>query len=289
MGTAEQDRIALVTGASSGFGLLTAVSLAKAGYAVVAGVRDLQRTNLLLEAVTAAGVSLSRIDCHRLDVTRPDEVKETAQYIRQRYGRLDALINNAGFALAGFIEDVTVEELRAQFETNFFGAVQVTKAVLPLFREQRSGCIVMVSSISGRSGFPCVGSYCASKFAMEGWTESLRMEMRSLGVKVVLVEPGAYDTDIWSRNAQIAAGGLRPDSPNEARLQRFGEGANSRKSQRADPREVADQIVRIVQMSAPKLRYLMGKDAKVMIALRRFLPWNMIETILVKASKIDAD
>ena len=286
MATLSQTRTALVTGASSGFGLLTSVSLAQAGFQVVAGARDMQRTSLLLDAATRAGVA-EKIDCHLLDVTVAEQAEETVRYMVERYGRIDALINNAGFALGGFAEDVTLDELRGQFETNFFGAVRMTKAVLPTMRAQHSGHIVMVSSISGRSAFPSVSSYASSKFALEGWSEGLRMETRALGIRVVIVEPGAYDTDIWSRNTRVAAANLNGQSANRERVQRFSSNIKTQSMRRANPQEVADRIVHIVQTSKPKLRHVLGKDARILTALRHWLPAQTVENILVKISKID--
>ncbi|MHB1021201.1 MAG: SDR family oxidoreductase [Acidobacteriaceae bacterium] len=281
-----RNHFAVVTGASSGFGLLTTVSLAKAGYTVVAGLRSPERKRLLLDAAIRARVA-EKIDCHLLDVTVPEQIAETAAYVQQKYGSVDVLINNAGFALGGFAEDVRTEELRQQFETNFFGAVQMTKAFLPMMRKQRSGHIVMISSISGRNGFPGLSSYVASKFALEGWTETLRMEVRSLGIEVILIEPGAYDTDIWNRNARVTETSSAEESPNQERIVHLREGIQSRSEERANAQEVADQIVRVVKNPHPKLRYVMGRDAHTLLMLRRLLPWGILEKMLIKSSKID--
>src|SRR3569833_1410956 len=173
-------RTVLITGASSGFGLLTSVTLAKRGWYVLATMRDVNRREKLESAAREAGVP-GRIEVHALDVTRADLITELA-----------ALVNNAGFAVPGFAEEVTDAELRDQFETNFFGAAAVTRAILPQMRRQGFGHVVMVSSISGRTAFPGVSSYVASKFALEGWTETLRLEMAALGIKIAIVEPGFF-------------------------------------------------------------------------------------------------
>jgi len=176
------ERVALITGASSGFGLLTAVTLARRGWRVLATMRSLNRRNKLEEAARAASV-LDRIEFLALDVTDAGQIAELAASIAARPAPLDAIVNNAGFAMAGFAEDVSDAELRRQFDTNFFGAAAVTRAFLPQFRRQGSGHIVILSSISGRMGFPGVGSYAASKFALEGWAETLRLEMKPLEFK----------------------------------------------------------------------------------------------------------
>src|ERR1700758_4727640 len=188
------DKIAIVTGCSSGFGLLTSIELAKAEFRVVATMRDLGRRTKLDENSAASGVTL---DVRELDVTKFVNIPQLTDAVVREYGRIDVLVNNAGFAVAGFAEDIRLEELRLQFETNFFGAVAMTKAVLPTMRQQRSGHIIQVSSIAGLHGSISVSSYSASKHALEGWSESLRMEVNSLGIRVVLVEPGSFDTGIW--------------------------------------------------------------------------------------------
>ena len=197
------NKIALITGCSNGFGLLTSVELAKAGYRVVATMRELSRRTKLDQAVVDAGVA-DKIDVRALDVTHFSEIAAFVDTIVRDYGRIDVLVNNAGFAMAGFAEDIKLEELRTQFETNFFGAVAMTKAVLPIMRKQRSGYIIQISSIVGLQGSITVSSYSASKHALEGWSESLRLEVDALGIKVVLVEPGAFDTGVWTEGARMA-------------------------------------------------------------------------------------
>ena len=159
------DKIAVITGSSSGFGLLTAVELAQAGFRVVASMRDLGRRAKLDEAVGAAGVA-PRIDARRLDVTEFDAIPGFVESVVRDYGRIDVLVNNAGFAVAGFAEDLKLEEIRTQFETNFFGQVAMTQAAIPVMRRQRSGHIIMVSSIAGLHGTMTLSSYSASKHAL---------------------------------------------------------------------------------------------------------------------------
>ena len=167
---------------------------------------------------------------------------------------------------------------------NFFGHVAMTKAVLPIMRFQHSGHIIMLSSILGVIGQPVVSSYCASKFALEGWTEAARIEMASLGVKLVLVEPGAFKTDIWDRNVVISQGALAPDSPNKERSRRFTDGV--KKTEMGDAWDVARLIVRIAQNPNPSLRYRIGRDAALGYWMRRILPWNTWEKMIAKRSSI---
>ncbi|HLK34539.1 MAG TPA: SDR family oxidoreductase [Terriglobales bacterium] len=277
------EKIALVTGSSSGIGLLTAVELARAGFRVVASMRDLGRGQRLEEAAANAGVG-ARLDMRRLDVTEFDGIGEFIAQLERDYGRLDVLVNNAGFATAGFAEDLLLPELRQQFETNFYGTVAVTKAVLPIMRRQHSGHIIMVSSIGGRVSAPVLGAYDSSKFALEGWSESLRIEIRALGVQVVLVEPGSFQTDIWERNVHIGSFTMDARSPNHERSLRFAEVV--KKVRKADPRPVAELIARVAQNPHPRLRYRVGFDAHLQFWMHALVPWKIYEKIVVKATKI---
>jgi NAD(P)-dependent dehydrogenase (short-subunit alcohol dehydrogenase family) len=247
---------------------------------VLATMRDLNRREKLESAAKAAG-ALQNIEFHALDVTNAKQISALANEIGQRLTPLDALINNAGFALPGFADDITDAELREQFETNFFGATAVTRAFLPQLRRQGSGHIVMISSISGRMGFPGVGSYAASKFALEGWTETLRYELKPLGIQVALVEPGAFETDIWTRNAKLSAGLLDPNSPNAARIPAWRSRVEGQRK-KADPQVVADTIVAALENPRPRLRYVVGTDAKAGLLLRKLLPWSLFERLIMK-------
>jgi NAD(P)-dependent dehydrogenase (short-subunit alcohol dehydrogenase family) len=278
------DKIAVITGSSSGFGLLTAVELARAGFRVVASMRDLGRRTKLDEAAAAAGVA-AKINARRLDVTEFDAIPEFVESVVRDYGRIDVLVNNAGFAVAGFVEDLKLEEIRMQFETNFFGHVAMTQAVLPVMRRQRSGHIIMVSSIAGLHGTMTLSSYSASKHALEGWSESLRMEVNSLGIKVVLIEPGSFQTDIWTRGAVMGEKATKETSPNFQRSLRMRERVGT--IPKADPTEVAKLIATVAKDPNPKLRYLIGKDAKIQLAMKRILPWKWHEKVIANFLKID--
>lgn len=278
-------KTALITGASSGFGLLTSVTLAKRGWHVIATMRDLDRRALLEDPARAAGV-LERIEIQQLDVTQTEQIAALARLLAERGTPLHAVVNNAGFAAPGFADDVTDAELRKQFDTNFFGAVAVTRAFLPTFRRQGFGHIVMISSISGRMGFAGVGSYSASKFALEGWTESLRYEMAPLGIQVVLIEPGAFETDIWTRNAKIAENLMKPESPNAARMPGWRAKVQGDRK-KADPQAVVDVIARVLENPRPKLRYVVGTDARVGLLLRSLLPWSVFERVIRKNTGLE--
>lgn len=276
----EQKKIAVITGCSSGFGLLSALELAQNGFRVVATMRNLGKRGRLDEAAAREGVA-DQIDVRPLDVTKFDSHPSFFTEIASEFGRVDCLVNNAGFSLAGFAEDVTLEELREQFETNFFGAVSVTKAALPYMRRQRSGHIIQITSIAGRSAHPGISSYSASKFALEGWTEALRLEMNPLGIRVVLVEPGSFATDIWEANVRIAAQAFDTNSPNHERSLRFRDYVQKKVVKR-DARIVARTIAKIANDPEPRLRYLVGPDAKLFRWMTHLVPWKSYEKTVAK-------
>jgi NAD(P)-dependent dehydrogenase (short-subunit alcohol dehydrogenase family) len=280
------NKSALITGASSGFGLLTSVTLAKRGWRVLATMRDLNRREKLETAARDVGV-LERIECLALDVTDAGQIAAIADLVAQRGEPLHALINNAGFAVPGFADEVTDAELRDQFDTNFFGAVAVTRAILPQMRRQGFGHVLMVTSISGRVGYPGVSSYAASKFALEGWTETLRYEMAALGIQVVIVEPGSFETDIWTRNAKVTAKMRDPESSNAARVARWRSMLKKSGRKRPDPQVVADVIAGILETPHPKLRYVVGRDARMTLMMRRLLPAGVFERMIVKMTGMD--
>ena len=275
-----QQRIAVVTGASGGIGMLSALELARNGYRVVATMRNLaKRTNL--DRLAAEQSLQNRIEVRRLDITEFPSIQPAIESIVNDFGRIDVLLNNAGFALGGFAEDVSLAELREQLETNFFGHVEMTKAVMPVMRKQRAGYIIMVSSISGVCGQAGVSSYSASKWALEGWSEALRIESQPLGIKVVLVEPGAFKTDVWDTNVHLAQAGLRDDSPNRARARHFSEYVRT-KIVKHDPIQVARLIAKIANNPEPKLRYVVGTDAHIQKVMKRVLPFSWYERLIVR-------
>ncbi len=272
--------IAVVTGCSSGFGLLATLELARQGYFVVATMRDFARRAPLDKAISAAGIS-DNVSVRLLDVAQPATHPDFVFAVVADYGRIDLLVNNAGFAMGGFAEDVTLEELRRQFETNFFGTVSLTRAVLPTMRQQRSGRIIMLSSIAGRSAAPGLSSYSSSKFALEGYTEALRMEMSPLGIHCILIEPGSFETAIWYRKENVAAAAADPASPNLQRTATF-RNYIKQELQRRDPADVARLIAKVASVPNPRLRYAIGQDAKLLLVARVLLPFKLFESILVR-------
>ncbi|MHA6529991.1 SDR family oxidoreductase [Paenibacillus sp. BAC0078] len=276
------DRIALITGTSSGFGLLTALALAGKGYKVVATMRDLSRQGELIRQAEQTGVS-GQIQLMTLDVTDAASIDSAVASIIESFGRIDVLVNNAGFAVGGYVEEVSMDEWRRQMETNFFGLVAVTKAVLPVMRSQREGLIINVSSVSGLNGFPGYGPYAASKFAVEGFSESLRHELLSFGIRVVLVEPASFRTPIWGKGLE----GMHTsaDSPYREKLEEVLTYSRRSAETAPDPIRVAELIARITEMKAPKLRYPVGKGSRLLMIGKALLPWKTLEGIIARSLK----
>lgn len=264
-------RVAVVTGASSGFGLLTAVELARRGFRVFATMRDLDRAGALRKALAAAE---TRAELVRLDVLDPASIAAAVAEVEGQAGRIDVLVNNAGIMVTGFAEDVTEQELRDQFETNFFGTVRVTKAVVAGMRERYYGRIINVSSLGGRLANPMFSAYHSSKFALEGYSEALRHELRPYGVFVTLVEPGLFPTGLFANNWQVAGRSGDPASPHFGASQRlvaaFRAGIGF--ASLADPSRVARTIATAAEAPRPKLRYVVGIDALLTVALAKAAP-----------------
>ncbi|SFK90397.1 NADP-dependent 3-hydroxy acid dehydrogenase YdfG [Paenibacillus sp. 1_12] len=275
--------VILVTGASSGFGMLISITMAKRGYRVIASMRELRNQDQLMEQASAAKVD-GVINCVEMDVTDHGTISKVIAEIIERYGRIDVLVNNAGMAIGGFIEEVPILAWQQQMDVNFIGLVTITKAVLPFMRQQRSGTIFNISSVSGRVGFPGYAPYVASKFAVEGFSEALRLEMKPHGVKVVLIEPGAYPTKIWQKGFDSIH--ATPQSPYQEQLDAVLSYSKSTLHNGADPQEIADAIARISKLRRPKLRYAMGKGVLFLLFIKALLPWNCLEQLMLILLKI---
>jgi NAD(P)-dependent dehydrogenase (short-subunit alcohol dehydrogenase family) len=270
--------VLLITGCRSGFGLLAAVEAARRGHRVYAGFRDLSTKAGLVEA--AGDLPVFPI---QLDVTDPDQRAGAVQEIMQAEGRIDALVNNAGVALGGYLEQIEEDELRRVMEVNLIALWALTNQVLPIMRGQGSGTIVNVSSISGRLALPGLGAYAASKFALEGMSEALRHEVKPFGVRVCLIEPGPYKTDILGRNRTLCRRALE-DGPYRPYTEKAEQLFDNIASTAGDPMDVANEIVALCEAKRPPLRTVMGPSARLRVLLKRYGPWGLLETMIGRAT-----
>jgi NAD(P)-dependent dehydrogenase (short-subunit alcohol dehydrogenase family) len=239
-----------ITGASRGFGREWAVAALERGDRVAATARD---TSTLGDLVAEHGDAVLPI---RLDVTDREADFDAVQQAHQRFGRLDVVVNNAGYGQFGLIEELSEDEVRAQFETNVFGALWVTQAALPILREQRAGHLLQVSSIGGISAFPNIGIYNASKWALEGFSQALAQEVADFGIKVTLIEPGGFDTDWGGASAQHAT----PNPAYDEFREKAAEQRKARVGSAGDPAASAEAVLAIVDAEEPPLRVFFGTD-----------------------------
>ena len=271
-------RVVLITGCGSGIGLATALEAARAGHIVYAGLRDPASGAELMRA--AGGLSIVPL---ALDVTRAEDRAAAVERVLRERGRLDVLVNNAGVALGGFLEQLDDDELRRVFDVNVFGAWAMTRVALPALRASR-GLVVLMSSMAGRSAMPGLGAYAASKFALEAMGEAFRHELRLFGIRVVLVEPGAYRTEIFGRNRRLsrhARDTASPYAPYVERLDALVERIAARFAR--DPAEVARLVVGLFEARRPGLRHPIGPDARLRSLLLRVAPFGLLERLIGRA------
>jgi NAD(P)-dependent dehydrogenase (short-subunit alcohol dehydrogenase family) len=255
----------LITGTSTGIGAATTKVLAARGYRVFATMRDLKKAEPLELSLDQAGIR-GNVEFERLDITDVTSIREAVTATLSRAGnQLYAVVHNAGVAAGGAFEDLPQAEVRRVMETNFFGVLELTRQVLPFFRAQGCGRIVLVSSEAAFAGQPANSIYCASKFALEGWAESLTYELEPFGLDIILIEPGTYRTPIWERSPRI-----NPlTSPYHKWMQLTSEAADRHVNKRArDPREVAEVIADTLEARRPRLRYPVGPEARLFHFLR---------------------
>lgn len=267
-------KVALVTGSSSGIGYETALLLARNQFATYASMRNLKKGDELLKIATNERIPLKVI---QLDVDDDKSVSNAVDTIVKENGRIDILVNNAGFDLFGSLEELTMEEIKGQFETNFFGAARVTKSVIPTMRKQESGTIINVSSLGGRIGLvPFNTMYHASKFALEGFTESLRHELAEFNIDVILIEPGVIRSSFMD-NIRTAKNYDSNKSPYAKSVQKLFEGFEPMIANSSDPKEVAQVILDAANSSSPNVRYAVGKDAESALKARAELSDRELE------------
>ncbi|USX54035.1 SDR family oxidoreductase [Lentzea sp. HUAS12] len=263
-------RVALITGTSSGIGLAVAVDAARAGYQTIATMRDTARSAALLTAAEAAGVE---VEVRRLDVVDRASVAGTVSEVVAEHGRLDVVVNNAGQGHVGTVEVDSVDDFRRMMEINFFGVVQVTKAVMPHLRES-GGRLVTVSSVGGVIGQPFNEAYCAAKFAVEGMMESLAPLAAAHGVRITVVEPGAVRSSFVA-NAGRPGGADVSDAGASAgfgiyaeELRHYLRRASAAFSQAQTPDEVAGRVMEVLASDAPPFRLQTSRSAREFVALK---------------------
>ena len=262
----QRESVAVVTGSSTGNGFETSLLLAKNKFYTYATMRNLDKSTRTKEIAKKDSLPLEVL---QLDVTDDKSVADAIDMISNRHRRIDVLVNNAGYDMHGAVEDLSIDEIKTQFETNFFGAVRLMKAVLPLMRKQRSGIIVNVSSIGGRIGVPLNSAYTSSKFALEGFSESMKYELEGFGIRVILIEPGAVKTN-FLENIKWAQEAVKLDSPYAELSKKVSEGVReSFKQASSSPLQVAEAILNAIKSENPNTRYLVGDDAAAIIERRK--------------------
>ena len=258
-------KVALVTGSSSGIGHEIALVLARNGYFTFATMRDLQKISKLESIKDEENLSLEFV---QLDVTNEESVRIAVQTIQDDKDRIDVLVNNAGYGLSGAFEDLSIDEIKTQFETNFYGLIRTTQAVLPIMRKQRSGIIVNISSGAGRFGYPMGSAYVSTKFAIEGLSESLSFEVEPFGIKVILIEPGMIRTNFSSASV-LAKKSLDPNSPYARIMKSMEKGIKQLLENASSSQLVANITFEAISSDKPRLRYLAGKDVEQWIEAKK--------------------
>jgi NAD(P)-dependent dehydrogenase (short-subunit alcohol dehydrogenase family) len=268
-------KVALVTGSSSGIGYETALMLARNGFDTYATMRNTNKSKEIAEITKKENLPLRVL---KLDVTDDRSVDDAINNILNEKKSIEVVVNNAGYGLMGSIEDSSLDEIKAQFETNFFGAIRVMQKVLPIMRQQKAGTIVNVSSIAGRIGFPMGSSYVSSKFALEGLSESMSYELEQFGIRILLIEPGVINTNFAFVTPKKA---LDTNSPYSPIMNKMQENLVSTIANGTSPKEVANVILRAITEDSPERRYLVGNDAFELIDARKNSTDKDFEKIIV--------
>ena len=258
-------KVAVVTGSSSGLGYEISLMLARNGFLTYATMRNLNKSENIKSVASKENLP---IRINQLDVTDDVSVKDAVQAILSETGRIDVLVNNAGYVLSGAFEDLAMDEIRRQYDTNVFGLIRTTQAVLPIMRRQKSGIIVNISSGAGRFGYPGQSAYISTKFAVEGLSESMSYELEPFGIKVVVVEPGVIRTNIVN-GMVVAKKSQDPNSPYLQIIQKMATVLENMMENGSPPDLVAKVVLNAVTNESPTLRYLAGKDVEAWLDSKR--------------------
>ena len=256
------EKVALVTGSSSGIGYETSLALAREGYFTYATMRDLKKEAVIKKIAEEENLPLKVIE---LEVDNDDSVQNAVKTIIEEKQRIDVLVNNAGWGIWGTAEDVSIEEFRAQFETNFFSVVRMIQKVAPIMRKQGTGDIVNISSIAGRIGFPVSTAYISSKFAIEGLSESLRYELGPFGIDVIIIEPGVIKTNFFDSMKTAK----KADDAYKEITEKVISGVKMMAEMGTPPKEVANVIIKSLKDEKPLPRYMVGNDAAMFLEAKK--------------------
>jgi NAD(P)-dependent dehydrogenase (short-subunit alcohol dehydrogenase family) len=251
----EEQKVAIVTGSSSGIGQEIALTLARNGFLTYSTMRNPMKGEYLKSLADKEKLPLK---IAQLDVTKETSVKDAIESISAQATRIDTLVNNAGYGLVGAFEDLQMEGIKSQFETNVFGLIRTTQAVLPIMRKQNSGIIVNISSGAGRFGFPGGSAYVSTKFAVEGLIESMSYDLEPFGIKVILIEPGFVKTNFQQAMIRLQD----PNSPYLQMMQKRAAVSNQLFKSGSAPELVAKVVLTAINNPNPNLRYLVGKDVE---------------------------
>ena len=258
------EKVAIVTGSSSGIGFETALALAKEGYFTYATMRDTTKSDKIKEIAQKENLKINILE---LDVDDENSVKAAIAQILDQKQRIDVLVNNAGWGLWGCVEDVSVDEFKEQFETNFFSIIRLIQEVAPTMRKQGSGTIINVSSVVGRIGFPASPAYISSKFALEGLSESLRFEFAPFGIDVIIIEPGVIKTNFMKNMKMAKKSEL--DTVYKDITTKVVSGVKMMAEMGTPPKEVANTIVKAIKDKKPLPRYIVGNDALMFLEAKK--------------------
>jgi len=258
------ENVALVTGCSSGIGLETAISLAREGHFTYATMRNMKKSGDLDKIVHDEDLPIKILE---LDVDDEESVDNTIAKIMEEKGRIDTLVNNAGWGMWGTVEDVSIEEFKQQFETNFFSIIRMIQKVAPIMRKQKSGNIVNVSSVAGRIGFPVSPAYISSKFALEGLSECLRFELGPFGINVIIIEPGVIKTNFF--DSMKMAKKSNSDSVYNEITSKVVSGVKMMAEMGTESKEVANTIIKSINAENPLPRYIVGNDAMMFLEAKK--------------------
>jgi len=269
-----REKVALVTGVSSGIGRATAELLSGRGFRVFGTMRRPSETH----------GPWGNVEIVPLDVRHEESVRSCVRRVHEQAGRIDALVNNAGYALIGSLEETSIEEAKALFETNFFGVLRMSQAVVPIMREEGYGRIANIGSVAGFLPMPYQGIYAASKHALEGYSESLDHEVRQFGIRVSVIEPGFTQTNI-AQNVQLAGQALAAYAAERGRVV---DAVRESTTNGEDPVKVASIVLEALTTRSPRLRYLAGRQARLISGLRNFAPDKLFDRGLRKQFGLDA-